>query len=327
MRKLRQKQTKNDLFLAAKCYKNSGFSIIPVHAGISKNAKAAAAAWKKFQKRQPTIDEITEWFSGEIPDLGIAIVCGSVSKLIVLDIDEMSAFRDFNHGMTHLLQTYIVRTPGRKGLHIYWRVNFPVTSQKVHGGDLQAEGKYVIAPPTTIDGQPYEAINDLPIKTLAPADLQQILDVLSVLPQPNGSPVQTAKKTCSTSTNEQTLSDFYHQISHEAGRNNALFAAARKARNQHWSLAETIIYLTPIHAAQPTTHVHRRENIYQRRREALRTITSAFSRPPLAEYTLPQNENPGLPNTIREALLQTQTATTQQSCAAARVLDALRMAG
>ncbi|MBC7811480.1 MAG: hypothetical protein H7175_10045, partial [Burkholderiales bacterium] len=132
----------------------------------------------------------------------------------------------------------------------------------------------------------------------------------------------------SMTTNEQSLSDFYYHISHKAGRNNGLFAAARKARNQHWSLAETIIYLTPLHTAQIGNLAHRKENIHQRRREALCTIASAFSRPALE--TLPDSsvqENPGLPNAVREALLQTQIANTQQSCAAARVLDVLRMVG
>ncbi|MBC7812333.1 MAG: bifunctional DNA primase/polymerase, partial [Burkholderiales bacterium] len=233
MQKLKQKLTENGLFQAAKRYKNDGFSIIPVNAGSSHNVKSAATTWKPFQKRQPTLAEITHWFSESNPDIGIGIVCGRVSQLIVLDLDDdaNATFRDFNHGMADLLQTYTVRTPGRKGLHIYWRVNFPVASKKVRGGDLQAEGKYVVAPPTIINGQPYQPINDLPIKTLQPQELRQILDFLSVLPQPDCSLPQPNNKTRSMTTNEQSLSDFYYHISHKAGRNNGLFAAARKARN------------------------------------------------------------------------------------------------
>jgi len=136
-------------------YLNFGFSVIP----LAPNSKRPALdSWAEFQQRCPTLDEIQNWWENGQPN-GVAIVCGKVSNLVVLDIDDPSRFEIALNAIAETLpDTPIVRT--RKGWHVYFR--YPANRiVRRHerlsdwGCELRGDGCYVVAPPTMIDGHRY----------------------------------------------------------------------------------------------------------------------------------------------------------------------------
>jgi hypothetical protein len=85
----------SDSYSVAVQLRRRGWSVIPLR-GDSDPArpKAAALRWSQFQRRLPTDAEITNWFAGQ-PDRALAVVCGSVSRLAVLDFDDPQLAESF----------------------------------------------------------------------------------------------------------------------------------------------------------------------------------------------------------------------------------------
>jgi hypothetical protein len=115
--------------------------------------------------RDATTDrqQITEWF-GRHPDWNLAIATGAPGP-DVLDVDEYgaagngyAAFRKLRcAGLLDGTSTY-VRTPSG-GMHAY----FTGSRQRnghlaVHHLDFRSQGGYVLAPPSVIEGKPYQVI-------------------------------------------------------------------------------------------------------------------------------------------------------------------------
>jgi len=139
----------------ARQYLDFGFSVIP----LAPNSKRPALdSWAEFQQRRPNLDEIQTWW-GNGQQNGIAIVCGQVSGIVVLDIDDPDKFGVALNAVGETLpDTPIVRT--RKGWHVYFR--YPANRiVRRHerlsdwGCELRGDGCYVVAPPTVIDGHRY----------------------------------------------------------------------------------------------------------------------------------------------------------------------------
>ena len=66
------------LYLAAQEFVRRGWSVIPVSA----STKQPMVAWKEFQERYATPDELHKWFNGEV-QVNIGIVTGKISKLML----------------------------------------------------------------------------------------------------------------------------------------------------------------------------------------------------------------------------------------------------
>jgi hypothetical protein len=136
-------------------YLNAGFSVIP----LAPNSKRPTLeSWDEFQSRQPTPDEVQKWW-GDGQQHGVAIVCGKVSGIVVLDIDDPEKFSVALKAIGETLpDTPIVRT--RKGWHLYFR--YPANRiVRRHdrladwGAELRGDGCYVVAPPSVVDGHGY----------------------------------------------------------------------------------------------------------------------------------------------------------------------------
>ena len=138
---------------AALYYRRLGLSPIP----IIRNSKKAAVPWKKYQETPPSEEEIYEWnkkYSGG----NLGLLTGKVSGLLVVDIDAGHA--PWPPAGRELQSAFIVKTPG-EGFHIYYRYIKGIrnsTSGLARGIDVRAEGGYVLAPPSIIDGKPYRII-------------------------------------------------------------------------------------------------------------------------------------------------------------------------
>jgi bifunctional DNA primase/polymerase-like protein/primase-like protein len=138
-------------------YTTRGWSIIPIKYGD----KRPLIRWEEFQFRRPSADEVRAWFSCW-PDAGIAVVTGSISGVVVLDID----LRHDGEASLERLQQQHDRLPmtlecrsGGGGRHLYFAHPGGLVRNRVGlapGVDLRGDGGYVVAPPSLhASGQRY----------------------------------------------------------------------------------------------------------------------------------------------------------------------------
>lgn len=122
-------------------YLHRGWSVIPVG-----KDKRPLIEWKEYQSRFPTEEEIKTWFSK--PNvMGVAIITGSLSKLVVLDIEKDADLTGIENSPT------ITSKTGGGGEHRYFR--YPLmgvihnSAKQIHEKmDIRGEGGYVVAPPS-----------------------------------------------------------------------------------------------------------------------------------------------------------------------------------
>ena len=141
----------------------AGYSTIPVHGdNAPAEPKRPAVSWRIFQGRVPTEAEIERGFSDTITGLGI--VCGRVSRLLVIDFDDALRYQRFCRHLPQYAETYTVKT--KRGFHVYYRTSEKVPSHQFDGGDIKGERSYVVAPPSTIGGHIYHCVRDIPERDL-----------------------------------------------------------------------------------------------------------------------------------------------------------------
>lgn len=145
----------SDSLAIARRYLALGFSVIPVprpRPGVPKgqpgDGKVPILAWKEFQSRRPTDEELAFWFSGE--PMNLAVVTGAISGVVVVDADDEPARL---WCVRHLPYTpWQTRTNG--GCHLWFRHPGVLVSNRARletsDGrlkiDLRADGGYVVAP-------------------------------------------------------------------------------------------------------------------------------------------------------------------------------------
>ena len=105
--------------------------------------------WKEFQTKDVTSDLVRKWW-GDWPDANIGVITGSISQLLVLDIDGeegKESFRILSKGK--IPDTPTVKTS--RGKHFYfWTGGNDIDSMpSIYPGlDIKANGGYVVAPPS-----------------------------------------------------------------------------------------------------------------------------------------------------------------------------------
>lgn len=113
----------------------AGLSIIP-----QSMQKSALFKWKEYQTRQPTETELKEWHA-QYPGINWAMVCGEVSKIIVLDFDG----EEGRQTLERLDLRPYIRTPSG-GYHVYVKwpgfhiVGGARVSPHFPGMDLRSDG-------------------------------------------------------------------------------------------------------------------------------------------------------------------------------------------
>lgn len=134
----------------ALAYQRRGWSVVPCGAD-----RRPLTAWKRYQAQRASESQIRAWWV-RWPTANVAIITGSVSGIIVLDLDH--GHKDGADGLTSvraagldLPSTRCVRTP-RGGLHCYYRHpgggKIPNAAGLLPGVDLRGDGGYVLAPPS-----------------------------------------------------------------------------------------------------------------------------------------------------------------------------------
>lgn len=144
-----------DNLRAALAFESLGWSVIPIRTG----SKKAAVRWEQYQKTRATPAQIKSWWRSN-PEYGVAIITGDVSGLLVIDVDPRYGATNDNMPETDL----IVETGrGDGGRHYYYKHIPGLQKYKSPNGyDVQANGAYVIAPPTLHEdtGLAYESLAD-----------------------------------------------------------------------------------------------------------------------------------------------------------------------
>jgi hypothetical protein len=149
---------------------------------LKPNDKKPVGAWKEFQDRAPTDDELALW---DASNFNVGIICGAPSGIVVLDVDSPEA-QELVNGLD-LPPTPTVRT-GR-GVHYYFkRPSFEGRNGVGIAGvklDIRGDGGYVAAPDSIHpSGARYEWVispEDVPFAPL-PHELLAIRDRKATVP-------------------------------------------------------------------------------------------------------------------------------------------------
>lgn len=182
----------NPVLQAALEFIDQDICVIPVRP----REKSPLIAWKEFQSRLPTEDEVYNWFENH-PERNIGIVCGAISgDLVIADIDGPEGLTWVK---SHLPGSSIyVKTPKNEfTYHCYYRGK-GIRNGKPHPEvDIRGEGGFVVAPPSTHpNGGKYELIileganwKDLPPfqMTTVGLDLSTVKTSPVMEPKPEGS--------------------------------------------------------------------------------------------------------------------------------------------
>lgn len=123
-----------------------GCNVIPLR---YKSKKPALHQWQQWQSTRVSDEQIREW--GMADKFGnIGLVCGDISRMAVLDIDNPAAVDWLQIDFNKVWQAgaAVVQTGG--GYHIYMRTNQHVPTRQLprFGVELRANGAYVLAPPS-----------------------------------------------------------------------------------------------------------------------------------------------------------------------------------
>ena len=322
--------TVNDAVLA--CLRR-GWSVIPLIGGADADiGKRPAIPWQVYQKRRPTVDELQQWFDRDLSS-AYGIICGKVSRLIVIDLDTTEAVDQCAQAFPELTHTFTVQSGFRGTPHLYFQVDFPVKTCKLKGGDLKGEGSYVVGSGSSITGQIWQVVRDDPVRQLPEDELKAVLRLLKL-----SDTASNRLNKLSVRSDEKpsgTFAERYRRVVQQTGeRNNALFDIGRQMRDTGHSKSDVIQQLVDLHAHQVAHDPLVQEPYEKRYCEALRTIHSVFTRPPqtarstqtpsinVADQVQYQEHASRLSNHLREHLLQQSDGT-----AFLRTYEGLRLKG
>lgn len=143
------------IFETAFEYERRGWSVIQ----LKKGDKAPRFDWQEFQSRRATPEELNQWWS-EYPNGNVGIVCGGVSGIVVIDIDDME--KADKRILTQMPTGYQVQTGGGNR-HAYFKIppGVQIASRRVLGVEVKGEGSQVVAPPSIHpSGEPYKLLQD-----------------------------------------------------------------------------------------------------------------------------------------------------------------------
>lgn len=150
---------------AALHYERLGWSVIP----LKPKEKTPFFPWAEFQKRKATPNEIKSWFI-KTPTANIGIVTGSVSRLVVVDLDGLKGVQ---YGIDHKLTSPLTQITGhgRQLFYKYPTEGISNSAGKIaEGVDIRGEGGYVVAPPSVHpNGKVYQFLIGVPSVVKLPA--------------------------------------------------------------------------------------------------------------------------------------------------------------
>lgn len=203
---------------------DAGISIIP----IEPRGKKPLGHWAEYQTRYATVDEVEEWFK-KWPDANIAIVCGKLSNIIVVDTDTEAGELWCRGNMT----PSPIMTITLRGYHRFyrWIPNVKNYVRIIDGVDIRSDGGYVVAPPSIHpSGHVYQLQQKLGWDELEPIEIEEILGQNpQVLVSENGIDLRSVKTPATFDTEGV-----------QGGRNNQLARLAGKYFQRGFDYHETL---------------------------------------------------------------------------------------
>jgi len=162
---------------------------------LIKQCKEPVLAWKEYQNRLPTEEEVTQWFTND-PDANIGIITGKVSNLVVFDLDSEGASQ-YAEEQGGFPLTVMAKTG--KGNHAYMRHPGFIIKNSVNKKldiDIRADGGYVVAPPSLHgSGHHYQWEEGQSITELDPAECTPwMIEYLQHISSPTAEKQQHEKK-------------------------------------------------------------------------------------------------------------------------------------
>ena len=154
----------------AKRYLSEGISVLPVRPF---EKRPYMNNWHNYMKFRPVEDELEKWFKA-LSGAGVGAVTGSISNIIVLDID--TRFQGNVDDILNKYPTNRVSQSGSGGYHLFYRYPQGVgrignAVNLIEGVDLRADGGFIVLPPTIHPtGNKYKWINEGDMGTF-PLDL------------------------------------------------------------------------------------------------------------------------------------------------------------
>jgi hypothetical protein len=155
---------------------SEGCSVFPLAPRSKKpiGGPLPGGVWGEFQKRRATPEEARKWFK-DCPDANLALVCGEISGVVVVDVDgeKGQAWFKVNMSKPNLFQF----TSGKHKFHAFFRhpgVGFhvPPSVRPVPEIDIRGDGSYVVIAPSVHPSGEIYTLRKLPgfdgIKTLVP---------------------------------------------------------------------------------------------------------------------------------------------------------------
>lgn len=142
----RAERHKRACLIAARDYIERGWALVPITPGgktpytpLLPEDSTGKRSWIPFKLRRATMPEVEAWYDLE-PRLNLGIICGQASGgLIVVDYDLTPS---------DLVETVLVRTSRRNHFHAYYHSSQPEQSRNFEYGQILAEGKIAVAPPS-----------------------------------------------------------------------------------------------------------------------------------------------------------------------------------
>ena len=143
-------------------YLKNEYSLIPIN-----GEKKPYIYWKSYQYKKANIEDIFGWYN-EFCDVNIGIVTGNISKLAVIDVDDLNLLPELKEYLPELKETTRVRT--RRGYHYYFSLNgeYVKSTNNLFGKrlELKSNGTYVVAPPSIIKTHRY--VYEIPLSEMLP---------------------------------------------------------------------------------------------------------------------------------------------------------------
>lgn len=123
------------------------------------NKVPAIPSWAPYQTRLATPEEILAWSEDLGDNINIALVCGKLSDLTVIDCDSQEAVEKIESLLPDQIEIPIVYTPKKGCRHYYFKFTLGLVNRARYwaGIDVRTEGGYVLGPPSrtkeTTNGQ------------------------------------------------------------------------------------------------------------------------------------------------------------------------------
>lgn len=160
----------NQLLKTALWYRKQGFSVIP-----TKRDKRPYLSWEQYQNAAADEKTIEGWWN-RWPSAQVAIVCGAVSGITVIDADSQAGREVLeSEYISDSLTVPTVKTA--KGWHYYFRHTDGIGNsvRAIPDCDVKNDGGYVLAPPSKNNNGNYRWIKGLDIARTALPEMPDFL--------------------------------------------------------------------------------------------------------------------------------------------------------